>query len=65
MKILDQLRIISTIAKRFFTFLCLTDVTSIGRLHAGKMVIIMFKVDTVSYPRECQCTHQKHTGLSE
>ena len=45
-------------------FLCLTDVTSIGRLHASKIVIIMFIVDTVSYPMECRCTHQKHTGLS-
>ena len=63
-KIVDQWGIISTIAKRNLLFLCLTDVTSIGRLHAGKMVIIMFRVDTVSYPMECQCTHQKHTGLS-
>lgn len=64
MKIVDQWGIISTVAKRNLLFLCLTDVTSIGRLHAGKMVIIMFRVDTVSYPMECQCTHQKHTGLS-
>ena len=48
MKIVDQWGIISTIAERDLLFLCLTDVTSIGKLHAGKMVIIIFRADTVS-----------------
>ena len=48
MKIVDQWGIISTIAERDLLFLCLTDETSIGKLHAGKMVIIIFRVDTVS-----------------
>ena len=59
MKIVDQWGIISAIAKRDLLFLYLTDVTSIGKLHAGKIVIIIFRVDTVSYPMECHynCYH--------